>query len=180
MPLRRAEAQERLAHRCEDRTGIAPELGAEVLRAVEHAGALQELDAAVDLVHVVAAPERVERELRRHRGACRGGHRHRVACGRDAFVERAVVADALARRTGRIVWLARAAPRHGGGEDAMGAAAGGLHEEVTHRREQPLGRPDDQRRDVVGLDAEVLAVGLQSPDRAGDDADEVARHRVKG
>ena len=38
MALRRAEAQEGLAQRGENRAGIAPQLGAEVLRAVEHTG----------------------------------------------------------------------------------------------------------------------------------------------
>src|SRR5688572_23980093 len=66
MALQRAEAQKGLAQRCENGAGIAAQLGAEVLGPVEDAGRLEERDAAVDLVHVVAAAERIQRELGSH------------------------------------------------------------------------------------------------------------------
>src|SRR5213075_1124062 len=58
----RTEAEEGFAERGEHRAGIAAELGAEMLRAVEDPGPLEEVDTAIDLVHVALA-ERIEREL---------------------------------------------------------------------------------------------------------------------
>src|SRR5687767_11185147 len=67
-----AEAQEGLFQCGEDRPGIAREPGAEILRSVEDAGTLEEVDAAVDLVHVLRMAERIVRELRGYGDA--GGH----------------------------------------------------------------------------------------------------------
>src|SRR4051794_38942564 len=58
-----AETKESFVDGREDRAGIATQLGAEILGAVEGAGALQEVDAAVDLVHMGACSHDVEREL---------------------------------------------------------------------------------------------------------------------
>jgi hypothetical protein len=68
----RTEAQEGLGQRGEHRAGIASELGAEVLRPVEDARLLEEIDAAIDLSHVlvgyreICAPENIAASLRWH------------------------------------------------------------------------------------------------------------------
>lgn len=64
MALRRAGAKESFRQRREHRSSVAPQLRAEILRPVEDPRGLEEVDAAVDLVHVVALAERIERELR--------------------------------------------------------------------------------------------------------------------
>src|SRR5689334_11632518 len=123
MAVGRTEAEEGLAQRGEYRAGIASELGAEVLGPVEDAGLLEEIDAAIDLCHVLVGTEHIERELRRHRPAgalCRSHGNPRLG---DSRLERRRD-RALSRRADRTVGLAGTAARDGGREDAMHPARG--------------------------------------------------------
>ncbi len=105
----RPEAAEGLIQRRKDRARVAAQFGAEVLGAIVDAGLFQEIDAAVDLVHVVTGAHHVERELRRRRLA--GGSS--VAHGGDGgFLAWAERPDRSSKRVGaadRIVRLAGAA-----------------------------------------------------------------------
>src|SRR5690606_15398874 len=107
--LRRAKAQESLLQRAEDRPRVAGKPGTEVLRAIEYTGGLQELDAAVDLVHVVADAERIVRKLSSHVQARCMRCRDRCLCLCDALFERPDRAEIGQGRAGGIVRLARTA-----------------------------------------------------------------------
>src|SRR5579862_4175984 len=134
-----AEAKKCLAERGEDRAGIASEPGAEMLRAVEDARALEEIDAAVDLLHVAVA-ERIERKLCGHglagQSHCPDGRESRLDPGSKRFAR----AHAGHGRADRIVRLPGTAARHGCREHAMDAATGSRREQIAHRRKKPVGR----------------------------------------
>src|SRR5215217_6097814 len=106
MPLRCAKAQKGLAQGREDGTRVTPQFGAEVLGAVEDAGGLEELDAAVDLVHVVAAAERIERELGCHYLTRLRGSPDLLDGGCDPLRERLAIARVVHGRADRIVRFA--------------------------------------------------------------------------
>ena len=180
MALRCAEAQEGFAQRGKDRARIAAQLGAKILRAIEDAGLFKKIDAAVDLVHVVAAAERIERALRGHDLPGFRGRFHMPDGGGDARCERLVVVRAGNWRADRIVGLARAAARDGGCEHAVNAAARGREKQIAHGGKELLRRADDERRDIIGLDPEVRPVWLERADGAEDDIDEIVCHRIEG
>ena len=94
MTLGRAEAQERLAQSLEYRACVAPQPGAEVLGFQERAARLEEIDAAVDLVHVVATAHDVKRKL------------HVDAHARDPLANMYVSTDAFRSMTEVVVRLA--------------------------------------------------------------------------
>jgi len=60
----------------------------------------------------------------------------------------------------------------------MLAAARRRHEQVAQRRKQHLGRPDQQGRDVVGLDPEPVTPGIERAECAKDDTDEIVGHGI--
>src|SRR5690349_6921578 len=93
MSLCRAEAQESLPDGLEHRTGVTAEPRAEILGSQERAGSLQEVDAAVDLVHVTVLAEHVERELDVDLDAEHRRLLHRRRRKRGAFFERQRLAD---------------------------------------------------------------------------------------
>ena len=67
MAIGGAKPQKGFAQRGKNCARIASEFGAEILRSIEHAGLPEEIDAPVDLVHVVPGAQRVQRELRSRR-----------------------------------------------------------------------------------------------------------------
>src|SRR5262249_20114196 len=142
VPVGIAEAQERFAQRGEDGAGIASQLRAEMLRSVEHAGALEEIDAAIDLPHMLPLAERVQRELRGDGLAedARGGHgrERRLDPGRQRLAR---PYPARGRADG-IVGLAGTAARYRRHEHAMRAASSPSSKEIPHGREEPLRRSD--------------------------------------
>jgi hypothetical protein len=60
----------------------------------------------------------------------------------------------------------------------MGARSGRRDVEIPHGWKQYVGSADDQGREVVGLDPQSVAVGIERPERSGDDTDEPVGHRV--
>jgi len=114
VPRTRPEAAEGFVQCRKNRPGIAAQLGAEILGTIIDTRLLQKIDAAIDLVHMVAGAHHIERELGRGRLAGGGGIPHG---GDGCFLARTKRPDRSAKRirtADRIVGLARTTARNGG------------------------------------------------------------------
>ena len=110
MAIGRAKPQKGFAQCGKNCARIASEFGAEILRSIEHAGLPEEIDAPVDLAHVVPGAQRVHRELRNRllTGLRSGPDGHQG--GVDAVGQGSTVPPSCYRCADRILRLTGAAP----------------------------------------------------------------------